>query len=192
MHTNQTILGIDPGTNKTGYGILRRENNGRLLCVQVGVFVLDHTANPYEKLSMLRAEIQALLDEFSVGACAIERPFGGKNMASFLSLSRAQGVILAEMASRSIPITEYSPQAIKLSVTGNGRASKQRVEFALEQSLRVRFSAAQLDATDALATAYCHANHRHNAAAKRRANSWEEFVQANTDRILSSAKNIRL
>ena len=120
------ILGLDPGTNVMGYGIVMiRGVNINLL--QFGVIQLGKYGSHELKLKKIFDRVLSLLDEFSPDEVALEAPFYGKNVQSMLKLGRAQGVAMSAALYREIPIAEYAPKKVKQSVTGNGNASKEQV-----------------------------------------------------------------
>jgi crossover junction endodeoxyribonuclease RuvC len=121
-----------------------------------------------------------LIEEYKPDEVAIEAPFFGKNVQSMLKLGRAQGVAMAAVLSRNIPITEYAPKKIKVAVTGNGNASKEQVARMLQQLLGFKQAPKLLDATDALAVALCHKNQQ--GTAKRSTKSWSAFIKENPER----------
>lgn len=185
----KVILGIDPGTQVMGYGVLlvRRDSRKRqaIELLQYGVIHLAKYRQHELKLKKIFDRVLSLLDEYAPDEVALEAPFYGKNVQSMLKLGRAQGVAMAAALSREIPITEYAPKKVKQSVTGNGNASKEQVAHMLKNMLKfpTEPTAEQqlLDATDALAVALCH--HYQKATPARQAKSWKAFVTDNPDRI---------
>jgi len=183
------ILGIDPGTQVMGYGVLliRRDTRKRLTIdlLQYGVIHLTKYRQHELKLKKIFERVLGLLDEYAPDEVALEAPFYGKNVQSMLKLGRAQGVAMAAALSREIPITEYAPKKVKQSVTGNGNASKEQVAHMLKNLLKfpTEPTAEQqlLDATDALAVALCH--HYQKATPARQAKSWKAFIADNPNRI---------
>lgn len=155
--TEKIIMGVDPGTNVLGYGLLR-------VCGQkadmlaMGVIDLRQVADVYLKLGRIHQRLLGIIDAYHPDEMAIEAPFFGKNVQSMLKLGRAQGVAIAAAISRDIPIHEYAPLKIKQAITGNGAASKEQVAGMLQRMLHLRDEQMlpYLDATDALAVAYCH------------------------------------
>lgn len=151
------ILGIDPGTNLMGYGVLRVTGTKPEM-VAMGVVDLRRVGDTYLKLKHIYQRVLGIIDSYLPDELAIEAPFFGKNVQSMLKLGRAQGVAMAAALGRDIPITEYAPLKIKMAITGNGQASKEQVADMLQRMLR--FDKADMptfmDATDALAAAYCH------------------------------------
>lgn len=151
------ILGIDPGTNIMGYGIISVENN-KAEMVAMGVIDMRSEKDPYLKLGRIFERVTGIIDEFLPDEMAIEAPFFGKNIQSMLKLGRAQGVAIAAAIHHSVPIHEYAPMKIKLALTGNGSSSKEQVAGMLQKLLKLDGGEMPkfMDATDALAAAYCH------------------------------------
>src|SRR6185436_15610005 len=152
---DQIILGIDPGTNIMGYGILCVEGHAIKL-IAAGIIQLDKLDSHALKLKKIFEKTTHLIDEYKPDELSIEAPFFGKNVQSMLKLGRAQGVAIAAALHRTIPIFEYSPKKIKQSVTGNGNASKEQVAAMLQTLLHFEDMPKYLDATDGLAAAVCH------------------------------------
>lgn len=148
----EVILGIDPGTNILGYGIIKAKGN-KIELLSMGVIKLDHYNTHHEKLMHIFTRTNTLIDQHRPTHVAIEAPFFGKNVQSMLKLGRAQGVAITSAMVNSIEVTEYSPKEIKQSVTGNGNASKQQVAAMLSHLLSIKQQPKFLDATDALAAA---------------------------------------
>ena len=182
------ILGIDPGTNVLGYGVLK-VTAGRPKMEAMGVIDLHRCASPYLKLGRIYERVAGVIDAFLPDELAIEAPFFGKNVQSMLKLGRAQGVAIAAAISRDVPIHEYAPLKIKMAITGNGQASKEQVADMLKRVLHIGEESLvpYLDATDALAAAYCHYLEQTRAArlghAGGGARSWAEFVRQNQNRV---------
>lgn len=174
------ILGIDPGTNVMGYGIILIKNN-TLTLMQYGVIHLSKYTNHELKLKKIFDRVLNLIDDFSPDEVALEAPFYGKNVQSMLKLGRAQGVAMAAALSREVPITEYAPKKVKQSVTGNGNASKEQVASMLQTLLKFDHATKLLDATDALAVAVCHQFQGNVKQAKTK--SWKSFLDDNPERV---------
>ncbi|MEW5846500.1 MAG: crossover junction endodeoxyribonuclease RuvC [Bacteroidota bacterium] len=181
----RTILGIDPGTNVLGYGIIRCSGKNNAKLIVLGVIELSKYRDHYTKLKVIFERIQQLVDEYKPNEVAIEAPFYGKNVQSMLKLGRAQGVAMAAVLSRSIPIYEYAPRKIKLAITGVGSASKEQVAAMLKNILGENdFDQKYLDATDGLAAAVCHFFQGEQGQSNgTKASSWEEFIRKNPGRI---------
>lgn len=151
------VLGIDPGTNVMGYGVIRIK--GKSVTMEaMGVIDLRKVSDTYLKLGRIYERIISLINAFLPDEVAIESQFFGKNVQSMLKLGRAQGVAIAAAISRDIPISEYAPMQVKKAITGQGSASKEQVAGLLQRMLKIADEAMlpYLDATDALAVAYCH------------------------------------
>lgn len=179
------IMGIDPGTNVMGYGILG-VNKGKPACIALGVIKLSRFESHYLRLHRIFQRVQGLVEEYLPDEMAIEAPFFGKNVQSMLKLGRAQGVAMAAALSRDVPITEYEPRKIKMAITGNGAASKEQVQEMLRHILaipRERLDEQALDATDALAAALCHHYENSRPVVASGPKSWKEFLAKNPDRI---------
>ncbi len=179
------ILGIDPGTNILGYGIIAGSGKNNMRLIVLGVIELGKFGDHYLKLKTIYERVQMLVDQYLPDEVAIEAPFFGKNVQSMLKLGRAQGVAMAAVLSRSIPIFEYAPRKIKQSITGAGSASKEQVAQMLKTILKEKeFSQDYFDATDGLAAAVCHFYHQSNAlGVTGKASSWEAFIKQNPDRV---------
>src|ERR1043166_8516908 len=149
------ILGIDPGTLWMGYGLIRISGS-TVSPMKMGTIKLSKDENHPQRLKRIFIHTVAIIDEFVPDELAIEAPFYGKNVQSMLKLGRAQGVAIAAALSRDLPVSEYSPKKIKMSITGNGNASKEQVAAMLKQILNLDIGVEKLDATDALGAALCH------------------------------------
>lgn len=182
--TERVIIGIDPGTNFMGYGVLRVAG-GKAEMVAMGVIDLHKLGDTYLKLGRIFERVTSLLEGFLPDEMAIEAPFFGKNVQSMLKLGRAQGVAMAAAIHRQIPITEYAPMKIKMAITGRGSASKEQVADMLRRMLHIKPEemSRYLDATDALAAAYCHYLQLGRPVSDVKYSSWKDFANKNADRI---------
>jgi crossover junction endodeoxyribonuclease RuvC len=176
------ILGIDPGTNVMGYGLILITGSQYTL-LQFGVIHLKKYESHELKLKKIFERITGIIDEFLPDSVALEAPFYGENVQSMLKLGRAQGVAMAAALARDIPITEYSPKKVKQSVTGNGNASKIQVAEMLKTLLKITEIPKLLDATDALAVALCHHFHDGRLQTRGRTAGWKSFLEDNPDRV---------
>ena len=151
------ILGIDPGTNVMGYGVIKVEDK-KASIVTMGVIDMRKESDMYLKLGHIFQRVNGIIESYLPDEMAIEAPFFGKNVQSMLKLGRAQGVAIAAAINHSVPITEYAPMKIKMAITGTGTASKEQVAGMLQRILHLDQADMPkfLDATDALAAAYCH------------------------------------
>ncbi|PIF01726.1 MAG: crossover junction endodeoxyribonuclease RuvC [Paludibacter sp.] len=184
MIEDQIILGIDPGTNVMGYGLIQIKQN-QLKMLNMGVFDLQKESNPYRKLQIIFNETIALIDKYQPKILAIEAPFFGKNVQSMLKLGRAQGVAISAALYRNLSIFEYAPLKIKMAITGNGRASKEQVADMIQRFLKIpnEKMSKHLDATDGLAAAYCHYLQLGKPVSQREYKSWKDFVAKNESRV---------
>ncbi len=182
MNSERIILGIDPGTTTMGYGIIKVQNNIPNIMV-IGILDLKKLRDHYLKLQKIFERALQLIDEYHPDELSIEAPFYGKNVQSMLKLGRAQGVVMAAALYRSIPIFEYAPRKIKMSITGNGNASKEQVASLLSKILNQKGLPDQLDATDGLAVALCHFYQPTNKLSGKKYNSWKDFMQKNPKRV---------
>jgi crossover junction endodeoxyribonuclease RuvC len=180
---DRIILGIDPGTLVMGYGLVQIQNN-KLSLIALGVIKLDKFDEHSDRLKKIFERVVGLIEEYKPDELAIEAPFFGKNVQSMLKLGRAQGVAIAAALSKNIPMTEYSPKKIKMSVTGNGNASKEQVAAMLESLLNFKNSDKYLDATDALGAAVCHyfQNKTTSLGVKKSYSGWDAFIKDNPKR----------
>ncbi len=176
------ILGIDPGTSVTGYGVIRAEGNVPTL-ITIGSIDLSKYDDHYLKLRHIFERTTGIIDEYHPDELAIEAPFYGKNVQSMLKLGRAQGAAIAAALNRSLPIFEYAPRKIKMSITGQGAASKEQVASMLMNILKFRLSGVTLDATDGLAAALCHFYQGEKTAGKKPYNSWKDFINKNPGKV---------
>ncbi|MBS0010392.1 MAG: crossover junction endodeoxyribonuclease RuvC [Bacteroidales bacterium] len=182
MDYDRIILGIDPGTSITGYGAIGIKNKEPEI-ISLGVIELRKYSDHYLKLKHIFERTLGLIDEYKPDELAIEAPFYGKNVQSMLKLGRAQGASIAAALHRSIPIYEYAPRKIKLSITGVGAASKEQVASMLMNILKFSDRNIILDATDGLAAALCHFYQSNNPVSGRNYNSWKDYMRKNPGRI---------
>ena len=178
------IMGIDPGTNVLGYSIIR--SSGRNLCIEaMGVIDLRKCADIYLKLGRIHENVLRLINTFHPDELAIESPFFGKNIQSAIKLGRAQGVAIAAAIERDLVVHEYPPTKVKLAITGNGSASKEQVAGMLAKIFKIDQNSMGpfLDATDALAIAYCHHTQRTTIVSAREYSTWSAFVKSNPARV---------
>ena len=150
------ILGVDPGSACTGYGIIEGEGD-RFSYVKSGAIVLKKSATRQDKLQSIFRTLDQVIEEFSPTHLAIEDVFYSKNARSSLVLGEARGAAILAAALRNVPVFEYSAREVKQSVTGNGGADKSQVAFMLVRILELVRPPERDDESDALAVAVCHA-----------------------------------
>lgn len=180
----KVILGIDPGTNVMGYGVLRIVG-GKPEVLALGVIDMRKETDIYLKLKHIFERMQGIIASYLPDELAIEAPFFGKNVQSMLKLGRAQGVAIVAALCRDIPVTEYAPLKIKMAITGNGQASKEQVADMLQRMLKIPDSEMNpfMDATDALAAAYCHYLQLGRPTQSKGYSNWKDFIQKNPAKV---------
>lgn len=178
------ILGIDPGTNIMGYALVGI-NSRKPHLLAMGAIALNRFDSHYLRLKRIFERVSAIVRQYNPDELAIEAPFFGKNVQSMLKLGRAQGVAMAAALAFDIPISEYEPRKIKMSITGNGAASKEQVAEMLIRTLNIPRTDIpdKLDATDALAAAMCHFYESGKPVATNTVKSWADFVRKNPDKV---------
>jgi len=150
------VLGIDPGTAATGYGVVSRAPDGHVSLVECGVIRTSSGEPLAERIREIHTEIVGLLERHRPFAMAVEDVFQGKNVRSALTLGHARGAILLAGALGDVPIAEYAPREIKKAVVGTGSATKEQVAFMVKQQLRLKEAPSPADAADGVAAALCH------------------------------------
>jgi crossover junction endodeoxyribonuclease RuvC len=151
------ILGIDPGTAITGYGLIRAERN-RLAPIDYGTLRTRAGEDTAVRLSVLYSQLSALIKTTAPDVVAVEQLFFNTNVTTALAVGQARGVILLAVAQAGIQLAEYTPLQVKQTITGNGRASKQQVGFMIKALLNLENVPRPDDVSDALAIAVCHAH----------------------------------
>ncbi|MFI3314037.1 MAG: crossover junction endodeoxyribonuclease RuvC [Rikenellaceae bacterium] len=177
------IVGIDPGTNKMGYGVIETSGN-KAEVVAIGYIDLTKFSDPYAKLAHIFKRVSGIIEEYSPEEMALEAPFYDKNVQSMLKLGRAQGVAMAAALNKNVDVFEYAPRKIKIAITGNGAASKEQVATMLQKILKIKEMPKNLDASDGLAVALCHHYRRNNPLASAESNSWADFISKNPNKII--------
>ncbi|WP_294143315.1 crossover junction endodeoxyribonuclease RuvC [uncultured Sanguibacteroides sp.] len=180
------VMGIDPGTNFMGYAIIRTTGkNSRPELIVSGVVDMKKIEDPYLKLQRIFQRTLQVIDSYQPDELAIESQFYGKNIQSMLKLGRAQGVAIAAALQRNIPIFEYAPKKIKMSITGTGEASKEQIALLLGKFMVMPDTISTLDETDAIAIAYCH--HLQGTlptTGGSKCKDWGDFIKQNPDKIV--------
>lgn len=181
---DKIIIGVDPGTNVMGYGILGIKR-GKPHMIAMGVVKLNKFDSHYLRLGHIFSRVTGIIDNYLPDEMAIEAPFFGKNVQSMLKLGRAQGVAMAAAINHDIPITEYEPRKIKMAITGNGGAAKEQVREMLRRILSIPEESMikELDSTDALAAALCHFYESGKPEIAKGPKSWKDFIAKNPDRV---------
>ena len=175
-------MGIDPGTNIMGYGIIHVLGS-KVSLISLGIVDLKKLENQQLKIKRIFESVVSLVDNYKPDEVAIESPFMGQNVQSALKLGRAQGVAMAAVLSHDIPIVEYMPKKIKMAITGNGNADKEQVAYMLQKLLKFDEMPKYLDATDGLAAAYCHYLQMGKPSSDSRG-GWDKFMRENPTRVI--------
>lgn len=182
MPSNRIILGIDPGTQVMGYGLIA-DKGKKIELITLDVVKFSAKDSHPLRLKKIFESVLTLIDQYHPDELAVEAPFFGKNVQSMLKLGRAQGVAMAAALYRDIPIFEYSPRKIKQSITGNGNASKEQVAGMLCHLVIMPDTKVLLDATDAVAVAICHYLQNKTGSTEKKFNGWKSFIDQNPTRI---------
>ncbi len=177
------ILGIDPGSRFTGFGVLDVEQE-RQTVIEFGVIRVGARSDQHLRLKNIYDRLSEVIDRCVPDQCAIEMPVYGQNPQSMLKLGRAQAAAMLAALNRQIPVAQYTPKEVKKSVTGNGNASKQQVWYMVRSILEITSEDGDmgLDASDALAVGLCH-SHRDVPRDAGRYGNWASFVRDNPGRI---------
>jgi crossover junction endodeoxyribonuclease RuvC len=183
------IIGIDPGSLHTGYGVVEVAGPGVRACAYGRISPPPSLPFP-ERLRLILEGLSGLIGEFCPEAGALENVFTNRNPMSALKLAQARGVAMAALASAGVPVFEYAPALVKRAVCGTGRAGKEQVAYMAAQALGIR-GGAPPDATDALACALCHAGQAdvrslgagipQASASRARGSSWRRLTPADLE-----------
>ncbi len=174
------VLGVDPGTLITGYGVvIRKQNEVRMIAC--GSISNGSAESMPIRLKKIYAGLQDVIIRYRPDEFAIESAFYGKNAQSALKLGHARGVSILAAVEKEIPTTEYSPREVKRAIVGTGAASKEQVQFMVKSLLGISDSAMLHDTSDALAIAICHAQRLVTPTAKHK--DWKSYIQAHPERV---------
>jgi crossover junction endodeoxyribonuclease RuvC len=176
------ILGIDPGTIITGYGIIK-QNFSTCRRISSGSIKLPIKYNLPQKLEIIYDQLDKLIKTYKPDEFAIETAFYGKNVQSTMKIGYARGVSILAASHNKIPISEYSQREIKKSVVGKGAASKPQVFFMVRTLLEMTTEKMRFDETDALAVALCHAFRLIRSGSKKK--SWKSYIEAFPEKVIS-------
>ena len=176
------ILGIDPGTTITGYGIIKNEMN---TCIRIasGTIMLPSSKPIPLRLRLIYDELDKLMKTYKPDEFAIETAFYGKNVQSAMKIGYARGVSILAAVHNEIPTSEYSPREIKKSVVGRGSATKEQISFMIKSLLSIGKVSMKSDESDALAIALCHA-FRMKSPTKKSMN-WKQFTEEFPERVIN-------
>ena len=149
------VLGIDPGTAITGYGLVQEEN-GQAVALAYGTITTPSDLALPDRLKLLQRDLAAIVEQHQPDQSAVEQLFFNKNVRTALAVGHARGVVLLTLAQANVPIYEYTPLQVKLAVTGSGRADKKQVQQMVALLLSLSKTPKPDDVADALAIAICH------------------------------------
>jgi crossover junction endodeoxyribonuclease RuvC len=152
------VLGVDPGINTTGYGVVRRAQNGVVSLLECGVIRTEPSTPLARRLKEIYQGISEVVEYHNPTAVAVEGVFYAKNVRTTVILGHARGAILLAATMKDLPVAEYSPAEIKNAVVGTGRATKEQVQFMIQRLLRLKEPPRPSDAADGVAVALCHCN----------------------------------
>jgi len=175
------ILGVDPGTLRTGYGIISVAQ-GKTIWIASGTINLVKLKTLPEKLKKIYLELTDLIERYNPQEFAIETAFYGKNVQSAMKIGYARGVSILAAVNKAIFICEYSPREVKKSVVGTGAASKEQVNYMVKSILELAKGKVGMDESDALAVALCHSFRIKGIS--RKSTSWKSFVEKYPERII--------
>jgi len=153
------VLGLDPGTATTGYGLVNAAPDGHMRAVDYGVILTPAKTPLAERLQMLYEQLQALIARYHPEGAAVEKLFFQKNVTTAMSVGQARGVLLLTLAQAGLAVAEYTPNEIKEAITGYGSAGKAQMQRMVQMLLALESLPRPDDAADALAVALCHAQH---------------------------------
>jgi len=150
------VIGIDPGTASTGYGLVRQTQGGELELVDYGVFTTPSDHCTSKRLVKLYNDLSTLLTLHQLDSGAVEKLFFQKNVSTAMTVGQARGVILLALAQAGVPVDEYTPREVKQAVVGYGGANKKQIQQMVKTLLEMETVPRPDDAADALAVAICH------------------------------------
>ena len=182
MSEKKIILGVDPGTQILGYGLIEIDKKNPKLITH-GIIKAHKFDDHYKRLQYIFERIMQIIKEYQPTDLAIEAPFFGKNVQSMLKLGRAQGVVMAAAMAHNMQIAEYLPRKVKQATTGNGNASKEQVAAFVQNILKIKKAPETFDATDALGVALCHFYQLNSPIAQKGYSSWKDFINKNPGRL---------
>jgi crossover junction endodeoxyribonuclease RuvC len=162
------VLGVDPGTAATGYGVVVREDGGAAVLVECGVIRTTAAAPLSHRLREIHDALGQVMDRHVPDVVAVEAIFYGKNVRSTVMLAHTRGAVLLAAALRDLAVADYAPAEVKSAIVGTGRATKEQVQFMVKKLLRLKTVPAPSDAADGVAVALCHlSSARLDAVARR-------------------------
>jgi len=184
------VLGIDPGSLNTGYGVIHHDSGGFSVLV-CGVVRLHHQRSHAERIGEIYRELAKVIDDFRPERVALETAFLSRNVQSALKLGQVRGAVIALVMNQNLTLHEYAPREVKSAITGRGSASKEQVSFMVANMLGLTVAPKPYDVTDALGIALCDLLRGDSRkvffpAGKKQsgAGSWSKFVAASPDKVI--------
>jgi crossover junction endodeoxyribonuclease RuvC len=177
------IMGVDPGTIVTGYGIVESDKN-TFRHIANGCIKLHSSKQLPEKLGIIYSTLFSLIEKYKPDEFSIETAFYGKNIQSALKIGYARGVSILAAVNSTVPISEYSPREVKRAVAGTGAASKEQVQYMVKSILFLKDQVNKLDESDALAVALCHAFRMKTYKSTK--SDWKSFIKNHPERVINS------
>jgi crossover junction endodeoxyribonuclease RuvC len=176
------VLGVDPGTLVTGYGVVVRRGTA-LRLLAAGTIANTSRSSIPERLHAIHTRLQQVLNTYRPAEFAIESAFYGKNAQSALKLGHARGVCMLAAVQHGLTPAEYSPREVKKAVVGNGNASKDQVQFMVKALLGLKGGTMAADTSDAIAIALCHLHRVSSPITRHR--DWRAYVEAHPEKVRS-------
>lgn len=174
------IIGVDPGTIVTGFGIVEYDDN-RLIRIKSGVIVPDKKLEMVSRLGIIYDELDKIIKTYLPDQFSIETAFYGKNIQSALKIGYARGVSMLVAVHNNLTFAEYSPREVKKAIVGKGGATKEQVQFMIRKLMYIKEEKMKFDESDGLAIAACHAFKANSFVTK--SGNWKKFVSDNPDRV---------
>lgn len=177
------VLGVDPGTLSTGYGVVGWKNGG-FYYLNYGIVKSDSTVSLPLRLQTIHTRLTEIIIRYHPDEFAIESAFYGKNVQSALKIGHARGVSILAAVQHELPTTEYAPREIKRALVGNGAATKEQVAYMVRNLLNLPREAIHHDVSDALAVAICHLHRILSPITQRHMRSWKSFIESHPEKVL--------
>lgn len=175
------MLGVDPGTLVTGFGVVSREG-ATIRLLEAGAIANSPRSTLPERLLAIHKQLRKVLVRYHPDEFAVENAFYGKNAQSALKLGHARGVCLLAAIQSGLTAAEYSPREVKKAVAGNGNASKEQVQFMVKALLGLKSRNMPTDTSDAIAVALCHLNRTFLTPVRH--HDWRAYVQAHPEKVV--------
>lgn len=150
------VLGVDPGAGTTGYGVVAQSGGGAVSLIECGVIRTDAADPLARRLRVIYEGVAEVLARHAADVLAVEGLFYGRNVRSTVVLGHARGAVLLAASMHDVAVAEYSPAEVKSAIAGTGRATKEQIQYMIQQMLRLREPPRPTDAADAVAVALCH------------------------------------